>query len=162
MNFFLLLNTKEDILKNVSNQTVDGPHWLPYLFSLYYGLEVNDAHQLFSYPYSSKYLPFCSAEERNSYRFETTWGWVYDDRIFILKWTIPLMDQVLPKKVRLQPFLENGHGLSRSGWVRQIIPPAGNSHGKGQRKRFSGSLRWHHKTTFACRAQVSEWHISLK
>jgi len=29
MNFFLLLNTKEDLLKNVSNQTVDGPHWLP-------------------------------------------------------------------------------------------------------------------------------------
>jgi len=43
MNFFLLLNTKDDILKNVSNQTVDGPLtfigksmgpqstvWLPY------------------------------------------------------------------------------------------------------------------------------------
>jgi len=30
MSFFLLLNTKEDILKNVSNQTVDGPHWLPH------------------------------------------------------------------------------------------------------------------------------------
>jgi len=27
MNFFLLLNTKEDILKNVGNQTVNGPHW---------------------------------------------------------------------------------------------------------------------------------------
>jgi len=26
MNFFLLLNTKEDILNNVGNQTVDGPH----------------------------------------------------------------------------------------------------------------------------------------
>jgi len=26
MNFFLQLNTKEDILKNVNNQTVDGPH----------------------------------------------------------------------------------------------------------------------------------------
>jgi len=25
MNFFLLLNTKEDILKNMGNQTVDGP-----------------------------------------------------------------------------------------------------------------------------------------
>jgi len=24
-----LLNTKEDILKNVGNQTADGPHWLP-------------------------------------------------------------------------------------------------------------------------------------
>jgi len=26
MNFFLLLNTKEDILKNVGNQKVDVPH----------------------------------------------------------------------------------------------------------------------------------------
>jgi len=30
MNYvFLLLKTKEDILKNVSNQTVDGPHYSP-------------------------------------------------------------------------------------------------------------------------------------
>ncbi len=37
MSFCLLLNTKEDILKNVSNQVVDGNHWLPsiYIFSYY-------------------------------------------------------------------------------------------------------------------------------
>jgi len=29
MSFFLLLNTKEDILKNVGNKTVDCSHWLP-------------------------------------------------------------------------------------------------------------------------------------
>ncbi len=29
MNFCLLLNIKEDILKNVGNQTADGSHWLP-------------------------------------------------------------------------------------------------------------------------------------
>jgi len=29
MDFFLLLNTKEDTLKNMGNQTVDGPHCLP-------------------------------------------------------------------------------------------------------------------------------------
>jgi len=39
MHFFLLLNTNEDIMKNVGNETVDGPHsrkkkyygiqWLP-------------------------------------------------------------------------------------------------------------------------------------
>ncbi len=35
MSFFLLLSTKEDILKNVSNQTIDGSHWLPcYCFLL--------------------------------------------------------------------------------------------------------------------------------
>ncbi len=32
-----------------------------------------------------------SAEKRNSYRFETTWGWANDDRIFIFfGWTISL------------------------------------------------------------------------
>ncbi len=37
MNFFLLLNTK-DIFKNLGNQTVNGPHWLPfYLFFSPYG-----------------------------------------------------------------------------------------------------------------------------
>jgi len=37
MCFFLLSNTKEDILKNVGNQTVGGSHWLysPIIFSCY-------------------------------------------------------------------------------------------------------------------------------
>jgi len=30
VSFFLLLKTKEDILMNVGNQTVDRPHWLPW------------------------------------------------------------------------------------------------------------------------------------
>ncbi len=30
--FIFVLNTKEDILKNVGNQIVAGPQWLPYLF----------------------------------------------------------------------------------------------------------------------------------
>jgi len=29
MNFFILLNKKGDILKNMGNQAVDGPHWHP-------------------------------------------------------------------------------------------------------------------------------------
>ncbi len=28
INFFLVLNTKEDILKNVGNQKFAGPHWI--------------------------------------------------------------------------------------------------------------------------------------
>ncbi len=31
-----------------------------------------------------KYLNLCSEDERRSYRFGTTWGWVFNDRIFIL------------------------------------------------------------------------------
>ncbi len=54
-------------------------------------MEVNGAPKQPGYKLSSKYLPLCSAEQRNSYRFGTTWGWVNDDRIFIFGWTIPLM-----------------------------------------------------------------------
>ncbi len=54
-------------------------------------MEVNGALKQPGYKLSSKYLPLCSAEQRHSYRFGTTWGWVNDDRIFIFGWTIPLM-----------------------------------------------------------------------
>ncbi len=53
-------------------------------------MEVNGAPKQPGYKLSSEYLPLCSAEQRNSYRFGTTWGWVNDDRIFIFGWTIPL------------------------------------------------------------------------
>ncbi len=52
-----------------------------YIFST---MEVNGAPKQPGYKLSSKYLPLCSAEQRNSYRFGTTWGWVNDDRIIIL------------------------------------------------------------------------------
>ncbi len=32
MSFFCMFNIKEDILKTARNQTVDGPHWLPFSF----------------------------------------------------------------------------------------------------------------------------------
>ncbi len=39
-------------------------------------MEVNSYRQLFGYQHSSKYFILCSAEERNSYGFGTTSGWV--------------------------------------------------------------------------------------
>ncbi len=54
-------------------------------------MEVNGAPELLCFPHSSEYIPLCSAEQRHSYRFRTTWGRVNDDRIFIFGWTIPLM-----------------------------------------------------------------------
>ncbi len=42
------------------------------------------------YKLSSKYLPLRSAEQRNEYRFGTTWGWV-NYRIKFFRWTIPLI-----------------------------------------------------------------------
>ncbi len=40
-----------------------------------------------------KYLNLCSEDERRSYGFGTTRGWVINDRIFIFGWTIPLSIQ---------------------------------------------------------------------
>ncbi len=57
-------------------------------------MEVNGAPELLCFPHSSEYLPLCSAEQRRSYRSETTWGWVNDNRIFIFGWTIPLSTQM--------------------------------------------------------------------
>ncbi len=37
------------------------------------------------------YLHLCSEDERRSYGFGTTWGWVINDIIFILGWTNPLI-----------------------------------------------------------------------
>ncbi len=53
-------------------------------------MEVNGAPKQRDYNLSSKYVPLCSAEQRNSYRFGTTWGWVNDDRIFIFGCTVSL------------------------------------------------------------------------
>ncbi len=39
-----------------------------------------------------KYLNLCSEDERRSYGFGSTWGWVINDRIFIFGWTIPLSE----------------------------------------------------------------------
>ncbi len=57
-------------------------------------MEVNGAPELLCFPHSSEYLPLCSVEQKHSYRSETTWGWVNDDRIFIFGWTIPLSTQM--------------------------------------------------------------------
>ncbi len=86
MNVFVLLNTKEDILKNVGNRAVLGQHRLLFFPTM----EVNGAPKQPGYKLSSKYLHLCSAEQRHSYRFGTSWGWVNDDRIFIFGWAIPL------------------------------------------------------------------------
>ncbi len=53
-------------------------------------MEVNGAPKQPGYKLSSKYLPLFTAEQRNLYRFGTTWGWVNNDRIFIFGLTIPL------------------------------------------------------------------------
>ncbi len=70
-------------------------------------MEVNGAPELLCFPHSSEYLPLCSAEQRHSYRFGTTWGWV-NDRIF--GWTIPLSSSVLLKYPR----------MLEANWAKQL------------------------------------------
>ncbi len=67
MNVFVLLNTKEDILKNVGNRAVLG-----HSVFFFPTMEVNGAPKQPGYKLSSKYLPLCSAEQRHSYRFGNT------------------------------------------------------------------------------------------
>ncbi len=55
-----MLNIKEDSLKNASNQTVVGPHWLSIYFPV---MEINREQQLFS---SSKYLFLCSTYKKET------------------------------------------------------------------------------------------------
>ncbi len=72
-------------------------------------MEVNGAPKQPGYKLSSKYLPLCSAEQRHSYRFGTTWEWVNDDRIFIFGWTIPLsiiFIRVMSTKLPMISFVE--------------------------------------------------------
>ncbi len=88
MSLFVLPNTKEDILKKVCKGCSGAP--LTSIVRKTNTMEVNGAPELLCFPHSSEYLPLCSAEQRHSYRFGTTWGWVNDDRIFIFGWTIPL------------------------------------------------------------------------
>ncbi len=42
MSFFLLMNTKEDMLKNVGNQTVDGSHWHWQYLLFFSNMEINE------------------------------------------------------------------------------------------------------------------------
>ncbi len=58
--------------------------------TIWIATKFNGAPKLLCFPHSSEYLPLCSAEQGHSYRVWTTWWWVYDDRIFIFGWNIPL------------------------------------------------------------------------
>ncbi len=82
MNFFVLLNIKEDTLKNVS---VSGPHWLNYTiivynYSVFFSYYGSHGGQLSDYQYCSKYIILHSTAE----------GISYNNSIFIFVWTIPL------------------------------------------------------------------------
>ncbi len=70
---------KETVHQQFCHQTVDISHWLPY----HWGFGCLVSHIL------QNIFFVCSTEDRNS-GFGTTWGWVNDDRMEILGWTVPL------------------------------------------------------------------------
>ncbi len=73
INFFIVLKAKEDIIKNVGNQKFAGPHWWKDKNTMKVAVD----QKLFGFPRSLK-LHACSAEERHSFRFKTTFEWVND------------------------------------------------------------------------------------
>ncbi len=95
-------------------------------------MEVNGAPKQPGYKRSSKYLPLCSAEQRNWYRFGSTWGWVNDDRIFIFGWTIPLSVERSERHHQLQDTIPQHCGESttgrRSEWVLLQVWKKHHSH----------------------------------
>ncbi len=100
------------LLKNVENQTVADPQWLPQYF--FPSINVNVDQQLFGCPDSPKYIILCSAQEINEYRFGTTCEWVNNDRNYILGWTIPLItvgSMFCPVPLRPAPIKYTGSHL---------------------------------------------------
>ncbi len=97
MNVFVL-NTREDILKNVGHRAV---------FLSYYGNQCCPKQP--DYTLSSEYLPLCS-EQTHSYRSGDTWGWVNDDRIFIFGWTVPLNERWGERSIQTEGWRHCLHG----------------------------------------------------
>jgi len=71
--------------------------------------------QLFGYQHSLNHHLLCSTEERNLYRFETTWGWVNGDTISIFVWTIPFTCKVC--SVFYSLFTRRVYGVCSQNWV---------------------------------------------
>jgi len=89
INFLVLLNTKEDIWKNDSNQTDPAPPLTTIVF-ISPTMVVNGIIDIL------RIILFCVQQnKKNVYRFGTTWGWVNDDKIFFFGWTITLNVEVV-------------------------------------------------------------------
>ncbi len=72
INLFIVVNTKEDISKNVGNQTVAGP------LDRYKKILWNSLGTSNCLVFHILQNNVCSAEERNSLRFKTNFEWVND------------------------------------------------------------------------------------
>ncbi len=67
--------------------------WRKFVIRLFWGtIDFHNRNQILwkSMVRQNFSVPLCLAEQRHSYRFGTTWGWVNDDLIFIFGWIISL------------------------------------------------------------------------
>ncbi len=117
MSLFCRTQNK-DILKKVCNQAVWGT--IDFNSRKKNTMEVNGAPELLCFSHSSEYLPLCSAEQRHSYRFGTTWGWVNDDTIFIFGWTIPLIQHYLKTGLGQKNWPFSKHLLVWQWWRSEL------------------------------------------
>ncbi len=67
--------------------------------------------------FHQKYLNLCSEDERRSYGFGTTWGWIINDRFFIFRWTIALNVSLVINVV----FLKNRKWTQKSTELKNVI-----------------------------------------
>ncbi len=64
--------------------------WIPLVVALIVVVPLLSMEGQKALGFHQKYLNLCSEDERRSCGFETAWGWVLNDRIFIFGWTILL------------------------------------------------------------------------
>ncbi len=72
MSFLLLLNIKEDILKNVGDQMLVAIGLHNVLVFFVCAMDVNGYQQLFGFPHFFPNILFCVQQERRSYRMGIT------------------------------------------------------------------------------------------
>ncbi len=115
--FIILLFIKENVLKNAGNQTVHDPHWLPYI-SVHKSMGTKNCLVLQN---SSKYLLLWSTLDRNLYSFGTTWGWVNDDKMFILGRTILLRSVLWHPSLEHAPLSCQSESCDLLEWNRLVF-----------------------------------------
>ncbi len=87
--FLSYVEHKKSILKNAGNQTVDGPHWLPYYLYPFCGSQWGSTTVWYFKVLQNIF--FCVHIRKKLIPVWMTWEWINDDNIFIFGWTISLL-----------------------------------------------------------------------
>ncbi len=93
MNVFILLNTKEDILKNVGNRAVLGTIDFNCIFFSYYGGQMCPKTAWLQTFFIISSFVFSRTKTFKQVWTYLSWGWVNYDNFHFLGWTTPLKEQ---------------------------------------------------------------------